>query len=89
MAVPVWLSIARIAALIILWLRKGSLLYGSGGWHVLGAALEDLVQFPAVEPNPTALGAIVNLDTLSLTHHERDTTDRTRHTGGTGHRRAS
>jgi hypothetical protein len=35
------------------------------------------------------LGAIVNLDTLSFTHHERDTTNGTRHTGGAGHRRAS
>ena len=51
--------------------------------------LEDLVEFSAVEPNATALGAIVDLDALSLTHHKGNLTDRTWHTGGAGHRRTS
>jgi hypothetical protein len=76
-------------ALIILRPCKGGLLYWSGGWRLLGTSLEDLVEFPAVEPNTTALRAIVNLDALSLTHHEGNLTDGTRHTGGAGHRRTS
>jgi hypothetical protein len=89
MAVTVWLSIAGIVALIILRLRNGGLLHWSSGWRILGASLDDLVEFPSIEPNPTALRAIVNLDALSFTHHEGDPTDGTRHTGGTGHRQVS
>jgi hypothetical protein len=89
MALSIWLSMALVLALMMLWVHKAGLLCWSGGWCVLGASLDDFVEFPAVEPNTTALGAIVNLDALSLTHHERDTTNGTRHTGSTGHRRAS
>jgi hypothetical protein len=55
----------------------------------MGTSLEDLVELSSVEPNTTALRAIVNLDALSLAHHERDAANGTWHTGGTGHRRAS
>jgi hypothetical protein len=86
MAMPIWLSVALILSLIILRLQKGGLLCRSSRRHVLGAPLDDLVEFPSVEPNTSALGAIVNLHALPLTHHERNTTDGTRHTGSTGHR---
>jgi hypothetical protein len=86
MAVPVRLSVASIVALIILRLRKGGLLHWSAGWCVFRAAFEDLVEFSSIEPNPTTLWAIVNLDTLSLTHNERNLTHGTWHTGGASHK---
>lgn len=85
-AVSMWLSVARTAPLIILRLQKGGLLHRSCGWRILGASLDDLVEFSSIEPNTPALGAIVNFNTLSLTHHEGDTTDGTWHTGSAGHR---
>jgi hypothetical protein len=85
MAMPIWLRVATVITLIILRLRKRRLLHWSRG-RILSTSLEDLVEFPAVEPNTTALRAIVNLDALSLTHHEGNLTDRTWHTGGAGHR---
>jgi hypothetical protein len=88
-ATPVWLTVAGIVALILLRLRKAGRLRRYSGLHVLSASREDFVEFSSVQPNPTALGAIVDLDPLSLTHHEGDTTDRTRHTGGAGHGRYS
>jgi hypothetical protein len=89
MAVTVWLSVAGIVAPIILRLQKRGLLRRNGGGRILGASLDDLVEFPSIEPNTPALWAIVNLDALSFTHHERDPTDGTRHTGSTGHRQVS
>jgi hypothetical protein len=89
MALSVWLGVPPVVALMTLWVQEGGLLHQSSRWRVLGTSLDDLVEFPAVEPDTPALRAIINLDTLSFAHHERDPTDRTRHTGGTGHRRAS
>jgi hypothetical protein len=86
MTMPIGLSIAPIVALIILRLCKRRLRHWSRRRRILGASLEDLVEFPSVEPNPAALRAIVNLDALSLTHHKGNLTDRTWHTGGAGHR---
>ena len=88
MAVTVWLSVARMVALILR-LRKGRLLYWNSSGCLWGASLDDLVEFPSVKPNTTALGAIVDLDALSFTHHEGEPTGGTRHTGGTGHRQIS
>jgi hypothetical protein len=34
------------------------------------AALNDLVEFTSVEPNTTALWAIVNFDALALSHYQ-------------------
>ena len=39
---------------------------------IAGAALDDLVEFAAIEPDPTALRAIVDLDALPLAHDEID-----------------
>jgi hypothetical protein len=89
MTLTIWLGVTGIVALIILRLQKRGLLHRSSGRRILGASFNDFVEFPAVEPNTPALGAIVNLDTLALTHHERDTTDGTRHTGGASHQRGS
>jgi hypothetical protein len=85
-APPVWLTIAGIVALVMLRLRKAGRLRGYGGLHVLSASRDDFVELSSIEPHPTALRAIVDLNPLSLAHHEGDTADRTRHTGGAGHR---
>jgi len=42
------------------------------GDAVTGTALDDLVEFAPIEPNPAALRAIVNLDALTLAHDEID-----------------
>ena len=89
MALSVWLGVAPVVALMTLWVQEGGLLHRSVSWRILGTSLDDLIEFPTVEPDTPALWAIVNFHALSLTHHEGDTTDGTRHTGGTGHRRAS
>ena len=90
MAMPIRLGVAPLVALMILRVQKAGLLcWSSSGWRILGVSRDNLVEFPAVEPDTPALGAIVNLDTLPLAHHEGDTTDGTRHTGSTGHKRAS
>ena len=39
---------------------------------IAGAALDDLVEFAAIKPDPTALRAIVDLDALPLAHDEID-----------------
>ena len=39
---------------------------------IAGAALDDLVEFAAIEPDPTTLRAIVDLDALALAHDEID-----------------
>lgn len=39
---------------------------------VSGAALDDLVEFAAIEPDPATLRAIVDLDALALAHDEID-----------------
>ena len=39
---------------------------------IAGAALDDLVELAAIEPDPTALRAIVDLDALPLAHDEID-----------------
>src|SRR5829696_7755145 len=66
MTMSIGLSIAPIVALIILRLCKRRLRHWSRRRRILCASLEDLVEFPAVEPNPAALRAKVNLDALSL-----------------------
>lgn len=43
-----------------------------GGGDVGGGALQDLVQFAAIEPDAAALRAIIDLDPLALAHHEGD-----------------
>jgi len=35
-------------------------------------ALNDLVEFTSIKPNATTLGAVVNFDTLTLSHYQRD-----------------
>ena len=56
---------------------RRSILYGWnwGLWKkpnglLLLAALDDLVEFTSVEPNATALWAIVNFDVLALSHYQ-------------------
>lgn len=39
---------------------------------IAGAALDNLVEFAAIEPDPTALRAVVDLDALPLAHDEID-----------------
>lgn len=36
------------------------------------ALLDDLVEFTAIQPHASALGAIVNLDALPFAHHQID-----------------
>jgi hypothetical protein len=67
MAVPVRLGVAPVVALMMLWVQKAGLLCLSSSWRVLGASLDDLVEFPSVEPNTPALWAVVNLDALEIT----------------------
>lgn len=56
----------------VLWKKPNGLL--------LLAALDDLVEFTSVEPNATALRAIINFDALALSHYEGSIfADRTLH----------
>src|SRR5688500_2557610 len=48
------------------------------------AALDDLVELAAVEPDAAALRAIVDLDPLPIAHRERHAADRTLHGGDFG-----
>ncbi len=89
MALSVWLGVPPVVALMTLWVQEGGLLHRSSRWRVLGTSLDDLVEFPSIEPNAPALRAIINLHPLSLAHHEGNMTDGTWHTGGAGHRWAS
>lgn len=53
---------------------------------VAGTSLDDLVEFTAIEPYTAALRAVVDLDALTLAHHERNGAYRARHSGtGIGH----
>jgi hypothetical protein len=45
-----------------------------------GAALDDLVEFAAIEPDPATLRAIVNLDALALAHDEINLASRAQQT---------
>jgi hypothetical protein len=56
MTTSVRLSVTSIMALIMLRLQKGGLQHRSSGWRVLGTSLDDLVEFPTIEPNTPALG---------------------------------
>lgn len=40
-----------------------------------GAALDDLVEFAAIEPDASALRAVINLDALSVAHDQCDATN--------------
>jgi hypothetical protein len=88
-ALPVWLRVPGHPALLMGWGEKAGLLPWRSGWQFLGTSLDNLVEFPSIKPNTSALGAIVDLHALSLTHREGDTTDGTWHTGSTAHRGAS
>ena len=88
-ALPVRLRVPGHAALLMGWGEKAGLLPWRSGWQFLGTSLDNLVEFPSIKPNTSALGAIVDLHPLSLTHREGDTTDGTWHTGSAAHRRAS
>jgi hypothetical protein len=48
----------------------------------LGAPLNNLIQFPAIEPYAAALRAKVDFDALTVTHDEIDATTGTRHADG-------
>src|SRR5205085_4934430 len=61
-------------------LRHLRLRRGSG--VVCRAALDDLVELTAIEPDAPALGTIIDLDALTVAHHERDLADRTGHSNG-------
>lgn len=45
-----------------------------GRRQVADTAFDDLVQFAAIEPDPTALGTIINLNSLPFAHDEIHTT---------------
>src|SRR3546814_13642863 len=49
---------------------------------VSDAALDDLVEFAAIEPDPTTLLAIVDLDALPLAHDEIDAACRAQQPSG-------
>jgi hypothetical protein len=57
----------------------------SWGRHVGSAAFYNLVEFPAVKPDASALWAIVNLDALTIAHHKRNFTYRAWHSDGLVH----
>ena len=47
--------------------------------HFLGAALDDFVEFAAVQPDSAALRALIDFDALPLTHGEGNVANRARH----------
>ena len=52
---------------------------------ILGAALDDLVELAAIEPDAAALRAIVDFDALPFAHHQRHAADGAGHGLGIGH----
>ena len=56
MTITMRLGLAGIVALIVLRLQKRGLLHRSSGRCILGASLNDFVEFPSIEPNTPALG---------------------------------
>jgi hypothetical protein len=56
-----------------------------GRGKVGSAAFYNLVEFPAIKPNASALWAIVNLDALTVAHHKRNFTYRAWHSDGLVH----
>ena len=62
-----------------LWRGRGGARSGVGG-----AALDDLVELAAVEPDAAALRAIVDLDALPVAHRQPDLADGAEHRGNGG-----
>jgi hypothetical protein len=56
----------------------GLALRRSGGRRLACAALDDLVELAAVEPDAAALRAVIYLDALALAHDQSHTTGRTK-----------
>jgi len=79
--VPMLLLVAlSLLLVVLLWSRSRSWRRGPYNlWHHIGRTLDDLVEFAAVKPHATALGAIVDLDALPVTHDQRDAADRASH----------
>lgn len=48
-------------------------------WYGLSRTLDNLVQFPSVQPNAAALRTKIDFNTLALCHLKRDITDGTFH----------
>lgn len=48
----------------------------------LSAAFENFIEFAPVQPNATALRAIIDFDPLALAHHQCDFANGARHSGG-------
>jgi len=53
--------------------------WGRSGSGLGRVALDDLVQFPAIQPHPATSRAVVDLDALPLADDEIDAADRTLH----------
>jgi hypothetical protein len=62
-------GLLRIALLGHLLRRRRGLIL-SRGRGLGGGTLDDLVELAAIEPDPAAIGAIVDFDPLALTHHQ-------------------
>ena len=73
-----------IATLAIFGLRRGRGRRARGGGARCFAALDDLVEFAAVEPDAAALRALVDLDALAFAHYQRDAAGRAEKTGVRG-----
>ena len=60
----------RVIAVIVVALRRS---------RVGATALDDLVEFAAIEPHAATIRAIVDLDALTIAHDQPDTADRAQH----------
>jgi hypothetical protein len=67
-----------ILAMIVVAPGRGCLRRGRRGGR-RNAALDDLVEFAPVKPDTTALGAVIDLDSLSVGHDKLGSVDRAKH----------
>ncbi|KQZ78139.1 hypothetical protein ASD64_12320 [Mesorhizobium sp. Root157] len=67
-----------VVVMAVPWLRRGVRLWLRLrlGRRVLAGTLDDLVEFASIEPDATALRAIVDLYALAFAHHQCDAAGR-------------
>lgn len=71
--IAVVLAVAGVAGMrwiLLAWGGRRGLPHGHLLSFIFISPLDDLVEFAAIEPNTTALGAVVDLDALPLTHDQ-------------------
>jgi hypothetical protein len=83
---------ARLLVAIAWRCKSGWRLRRNGLWGSLrcrhlrsSAAFDNLVQLATIKPNAPALWAIVDFDTLAITHDKRDLANRAWHSNGWVH----